>query len=58
MRGVALRGGTRIRQVPIKLADLQTADIAIAHGLRPATGIGASRGLDLDLIDAKVRGQC
>ena len=44
--------GLGIRQIPGKLADLQTAGIAIAHGLQLAThNIGDLQGLGLDLID-------
>jgi len=44
--------GLGIHQIPGKLADLQTAGIAIAHGLQLAThNIGDFQGLGLDLID-------
>jgi predicted nucleic acid-binding protein len=49
---VARAAGLGIHQVPAKLADLQTAGIAIAHGLQLATrNIGDFQGLGLDLID-------
>jgi predicted nucleic acid-binding protein len=39
-------------QVPQKLADLQIAGTALAHGLQLATrNVGDFEGLDLDLID-------
>jgi toxin FitB len=44
--------GLGIRQIPGKLADRQTAGIAIAHGLQLAThNIGDFQGLGLDIID-------
>jgi predicted nucleic acid-binding protein len=49
---VAREAGLGIHQVPAKLADLQTAGIAIAHRLQLATrNVGDFRGLGLDLID-------
>ena len=56
--GVAREAGLGIHQVPVKLADLQTAGIAVAHGLRLATrNIGDFRGLGLDLIDPWARSE-
>lgn len=44
--------GLPMHQMPLKLADLQIAGIAAAHGLRLATrNIGDFRGLGIDLID-------
>ena len=44
--------GSGPHQVPQKLADLQIAGIARAHGLQLATrNVGDFEGLDLDLID-------
>ena len=49
---IARTGGLGFHQIPGKLADLQTAGIAIAHGLELATrNIGDFQGLGLDLID-------
>jgi predicted nucleic acid-binding protein len=49
---MARTAGLGIHQIPGKLADLQTAGIAIAHGLQLAThNIGDFQGLGLDLID-------
>jgi toxin FitB len=49
---VARTAGLGIHQIPDKLADLQTAGIAIAYGLQLAThNIGDFQGLGLDLID-------
>jgi predicted nucleic acid-binding protein len=50
--GVARAAGLGIHQVPAKLADLQTAGIAIAYGLQLATrNVGDFQGLGLDLVD-------
>jgi toxin FitB len=49
---VARTSGLGIHQIPGKLADLQTAGIAVAHGLQLAThNIGDFQGLGIDLID-------
>ena len=49
---VARTAGLGIHQIPDKLAYLQTAGIAIAHGLQLAThNIDDFQGLGLDLID-------
>jgi toxin FitB len=49
---IARTAGLRIHQIPSKSADLQTAGIAIAHGLQLAThNIGDFQGLGLDLIN-------
>ena len=51
---MARAAGLGIHQIPGKLADLQTAGIAIAHGLQLAThNIGDFQGLGLDLIDPR-----
>jgi len=49
---IARTAGLAIHQIPSKLADLQIAGIAIAHGLQLAThNIDDFQGLGLDLID-------
>jgi predicted nucleic acid-binding protein len=49
---VARTAGLGIHQIPAKLADLQTAGIAVAHGLQLATrNIRDFDGLGLDLVD-------
>ncbi len=50
--GEARSAGMGIQQLPAKLADLQTAGIASAHGLQLATrNLADFKGLGLDLID-------
>ncbi len=52
LMGEARASGLGIQQIPAKLADLQTAGIASAHGLSLATrNIADFQGLGLDLID-------
>jgi toxin FitB len=49
---VARTEGLGIHQIPRKMADLQTAGIAVAHKLQLATrNIADFEGLGLDLID-------
>jgi predicted nucleic acid-binding protein len=44
--------GLPMHQMPLKLADLQIAGIAAAHGLRLATrNVADFRGLGIDLVD-------
>ncbi len=48
----AKTGGLPLHQTPLKLADLQIAGIAVAHGLSLATrDVADFRGLGIDLID-------